>query len=56
MTVAEVISTITSIVTGSIGWMGQFITFMGNNPIVLVFAILPVVGYAVSILKRLLSF
>lgn len=56
MSVAEVLSAITSIVTGSVGWMGQFITFIGNNPVVLVFAILPVVGYAVSILKRLLSF
>lgn len=56
MSTADVLSTITSIVTSSIGWMGQFISFMGQYPIVLVFAILPVVGYAVSILKRLLSF
>lgn len=56
MSIADVLSSITSIVTGSVGWMGQFVSFMGNNPLVLVFAILPVVGYAVSILKRLLSF
>ena len=50
------LSAISTIVTASIGWMGQFVNFIGANPIVLVFVVLPLVGFAVSILKRLLSF
>lgn len=56
MSVSDVLSSISTIVTASVGWMGQYISFIGNNPIVLVFVVLPVAGYAISILKRLLSF
>lgn len=56
MSTADVLSAIGSIVQSAVGWMGQFVSFIGNNPIVLVFVVLPVVGYAISILKRLLSF
>lgn len=56
MSATDVLNAITSVVSSSITWMGQFVSFIAANPIVLVFAILPVVGYAISILKRLLSF
>ncbi|MEA4896589.1 MAG: hypothetical protein VB064_15200 [Oscillospiraceae bacterium] len=56
MSTADVLSAIGSIVTASIGWMGQYATFIGTYPIVLVFVVLPLVGFAVSILKRLLTF
>lgn len=56
MTTAQVLSSITDIVTATVGWMGQFISFIGNHPVVLVFVVLPLVGFAVGILKRLLSF
>lgn len=56
MSTADVLSAITTIITSSIGWMGQYMTFIGTYPIVLVFVVLPVAGFAVSIVKRLLSF
>lgn len=56
MDTAAVISAIGAVVNGAIGWMGSFVNFIGNNPIVLVFVVLPLVGFAVGILKRLLSF
>lgn len=56
MTTAEVLSAISLIVSSAITWMGSFVTFIGTYPIILVFVVLPLVGYAVSILKRLLSF
>jgi hypothetical protein len=56
MSTADVLSAISSIVNASVTWMGQYVTFIGTYPIVLVFVVLPLVGFAVSILKRLLTF
>lgn len=56
MTTAEVLAAISSVVAASISWMGSYVTFIAAYPIVLVFVVLPLVGFAVSILKRLLSF
>ena len=56
MTTAEVLAAISLVVNSSISWMSSYISFIAANPIVLVFVVLPLVGFAVSILKRLLTF
>ncbi len=56
MGTAEVLSAISTVVSASVGWMGQYMNFIATYPIALVFTVLPVVGFAIAIVKRLLSF
>lgn len=52
---AAIITTITQIVTGVVGWTGQYlqmITATGNE-LLLLFVCIPIVGLGVGILSRL---
>lgn len=52
MTMEVILSTATSLVTSGITWAGQFVTFITENPLVLVYALLPLVGLGVGLLTR----
>lgn len=52
---SAILADISSIVTSSVSWMGQFIDFVTSNSLVLLFVLVPVVGLGVGLLRRLLS-
>lgn len=53
MTMETILSTVTSIVTAAVGWVGSFVTLITENPILLVFCLLPFVGLGIGLLSRL---
>ena len=50
-----IITSVTSIVTAAAGWVGTFVDTVTAEPLLLMFAIIPVVGLGVGLLRRLLS-
>lgn len=52
---ASIISSVTSVVTAAVGWVGQFVDMITGNDLLLLFAIVPIVGLGVGLLKRLFS-
>lgn len=51
---SSLITAITAIVTALCGWIGQFVTVITSNDLILLFAVLPLCGLGVGMLKRLL--
>lgn len=64
MTIANIINFVTSLLgspasgetpgTGLIGWAGQFIDFVTDNPVILVFVITPLLFWGIGAIKRLI--
>lgn len=50
-----IISGVSSVFTAAIGWVGTVASTVSSTPILLVFAIIPLVGLGVGLFKRLLS-
>lgn len=51
----EIITGAAAVVTAGAGWVGDFATQITSTPLLLVFAVLPLVGLGIGMLKRLLS-
>lgn len=51
---ATIISDVGSLVTGAIGWVGNFATAITANPIIEMFVITAFVGLGVGLIKRLI--
>ena len=54
MTMADIISNVSSIFTAVIGWVGTVGTTITSTPILLIFAVLPLVGLGVGLFRRLI--
>lgn len=56
-TLATLLTSVGSIVTSAIGWMGSYVTAITStgNEILLLFIILPLVGLGISMIKRMIS-
>lgn len=54
-TMSGIITDVTAIVTASVGWVGQFLTVITENPLLLMFVIVPFVGLGIGLLKRLIK-
>lgn len=54
-TVTSVLTEIGYIVTQGITWAGSVVTFIMDNPLLLIFAGLPVVGLGIGMVKRMIS-
>lgn len=52
---ADIVSAISSLFTAAIGWVSTVATTISGEPLLLVFAILPLVGLGVGLFKRLIS-
>ena len=52
-----IISSVTSIVTAAAGWVSTFVGVITDtgNEILLLFAVMPLIGFGVGLLKRLLN-
>lgn len=52
---STILTNVGSIVTASVGWVGQFVDMITGNDLLLMFALVPIVGLGVGLLKRLFS-
>lgn len=50
-----IIGSVTSVFTAAIGWVGTVANTVTEQPILLMFAVIPAVGLGVGLFKRLLS-
>lgn len=51
---ADIITSITSLVTASIGWINSFVGAITGQPLLLLFVITSFVGLGVGLIKRLI--
>lgn len=51
----DIISNVSSVFTAAIGWVGTVADTVVGEPILLIFALIPLVGLGVGLFKRLLS-
>lgn len=49
---AGFITEFTSFLTGVTGWMGQLITFVGENPVLFAFVLIALAGSIIGIVRR----
>lgn len=50
-----VITSVTTVFTAAIGWVGTVASTIASTPLLLIFCIIPLVGLGVGLFKRLLS-
>lgn len=52
-TVGDIISSSGDVFSTAIGWVGTVASTIVNNPIILVFALIPLVGLGIGLFKRI---
>ena len=52
---ADMITTVTSIVTAAAGWAASFGTMIVETPILMLFVAVPLVGLGVGLFRRLIN-
>ena len=52
---ASIITSIGDVFTAAIGWVGEVAEAVSGEPILLMFAVIPLVGLGVGLFKRLLN-
>ena len=52
---STIISNITSVFTAAVGWVADVVEVITANPLLLIFAIVPLVGLGVGLTRRLLN-
>lgn len=55
MTLAEIVTSVGTVFTAAVGWVGDVAGTIVDTPILLMFCILPLVGLGVGLFKRLIS-
>ena len=55
MAISELMTNATGIVTPALQWVGQVVTTITSNPLLLLFALLGLVGLGVGLVRRILS-
>lgn len=53
-TITPIINVVDSLVTAAIGWIGQFVTVIVENPLLLMFVVTAFVGLGVGLIKRII--
>lgn len=51
-TMADIIAGVTSLVTGSVSWLGSMVTAVVGSPLLLFFTLVGFVGIGIGLLKR----
>lgn len=54
MTMTQILSDVGLIVTNAITWVGQYVTVITDNPLILMFVIVSFVGLGVGLISRML--
>lgn len=52
---AGILADVTTVVTSAIGWVGQVSTTVADTPLLLMYAIIPMVGLGIGLFSRMLS-
>lgn len=55
VTISTLLTSVGDIVTQGITWVGSYASTIVSNPLLLLFAGIPVVGLGIGLLKRLIS-
>lgn len=55
VTIASLLSTISDIVTSAVGWMGTAGTAIAENPLALLFILLPLMGAGIGLFRRIIN-
>lgn len=55
VTLATILSDVSSVVTQALTWAGSVVTFIQSNPIVMIFVLVPLVGLGIGMVKRMIS-
>ncbi len=55
VTISTILDAVGSVFSSAIGWVGDVATAITSQPILMVFAVIPLVGLGVGLFKRLLS-
>lgn len=54
-TITEILASVSSVFTAAIGWVGTVATTIVDEPILLLFVCIPLVGLGVGLFRRLLN-
>lgn len=54
VTIATILTQVSSIVTSGITWVGQFVGAITGNPLILMFVLVSFVGLGIGLIKRLI--
>lgn len=52
---SAILANVTEIVTSGVSWMGQIVTFITENPLVLMFVLLGLIGTGIGLVQRLIG-
>lgn len=52
---ADILSTVSTVFTSAVGWVGTVVTTITDTPLLLVFCVLPLVGLGVGLFRRLIN-
>lgn len=55
VTLATILTNVGSVVTSAVDWMGDIVSFITSNPLVLLFVTISLVGLGVGLLGRVLG-
>lgn len=55
VTLATILQNVGSVVTSAVSWMGDIVSFITSNPLVLLFVTISLVGLGVGLLGRVLG-
>lgn len=53
--VAPILSVVSEVVTSSIKWIGEFVTLITSQPLLLIGIVLTFVGFSVGLIRRLMK-
>lgn len=53
MSVSQIVTNVTTIVNESVKWIGTFVGAITDNPLILTFVLLLIVGMGVGLIRRL---
>lgn len=54
VTIATILTNVSSLVTEAVKWVGSFVGVITSNPLLLMFVIIAFVGLGVGLIKRLI--
>lgn len=53
-TIANILGTVTSLVTEAVKWLGQFVSAITSNELLLLFVVTAFVGLGLGLIKRII--
>lgn len=54
-TISTILTSVGTVVTQAVTWAGDIVDFIGENPLIMVFVSIPLVGLGIGMVRRLIS-